>query len=425
MRALFGDSPKLDYASRELIGAETLRFYALTVKKFLAGIRQAGASVHGSWFVYPNGLRGRQRSAVTAFHDCDLAMDEYSVGEFGSNPGMVLDEVIAGIGVWHINDNIFCFRHTLAANGRVRAGLLTRAGYPRYNPAYAMNVDSAALGCAEAAAFSGGGAFMHRPATRAPDLAAVRKTYNAFFASHRGLYEGYVPYGHIALACFGEQQFYREHRHISRARLLLQSLMQRHLLVDVFTERNWSEKLLGHYRALIVPDIRYMAKGQIDIALNFAKQGKLLVTGDAAKCDLQMRERKTDPFAAHRAPKAATALVKQLITDSLAQPVLEPKPAVEHVRVAAFADQRIKPNRVVLHLVDYNVPLGVKAAPAKAIADVNVSLPLPAGAHVSRVVLSRPSEADATLAANATAGAAKFAVPSMRIYAACLVELAY
>ena len=424
MRELFGAEVKLTESQDTLAGVETWRFWADTCKRFLAIIRKAGAAERGSWFVYPNGLRGRARSAVTTFHDCDLAMDEYSVGEFGSHPGTVFDEVIAGISIRHINDNIFCHRHTYAANGRVRAALLTRAGYPGTHPAFMMNPDVAALGLAEAAAFSGGGAFLHRPATkRYAYLAEVRNRYNRFFLSHRRLYEGYVPYGQIALAAFAEQQFYKDRQHIALAKLLLRSLMREHLLVDVFTERKWAMELLKHYRGLIIPEIRYMSDDEVRTALAFAEHGCLMTMGDAAQRDLQMRERSRDMFARFRVPAQAAPVVKRVKEEGRAGPVIEARPDTAYVMLAAYADRRDGPTRLTLHLVDYSPRLGADANAAEAVRNVRVTLPLPARAHARSVIFASPEGEDTTLPVETGNGAARFVIPSMRIYGVCLIEL--
>ena len=424
MAALFGDDVKLTDSTATLAGVETWRFWAETVKRFLAMIRQAGAEERGRWYVFPNGLRGRARSAVTSFHDCDLAMDENSVGACGTHPGSVFEHVIAGIGVRRINDNIFCFRHTYAANGRVRAALLTRPGYPRVDRAFMMNPDVAALGLAEAAAFSGGGGFLHRPAVgRYENLAPVRNAFNAFFESHRGLYEGYVPDGQVALACFGEQQFYGHSAHISQANALLHALMQRHLLVDVATERTWSREGLGRYRALVIPGVRYMSDAEQQTALEFAGEGRLIVTHDTGKFDLQMREHKRDLFAAYRMRPRAAELAALLEAEHLAEPVLEAKPENAHLRAAAYADRPDAPARLTLHVVDYAVALGLDAAPARPVTRVAVRLPLPAGRAAAGVTLASPWGDDAALPVRTRRGAAEFVIPSMRIYCVCSVEL--
>ena len=424
IRELFGPAPKLSEDPNALAGAESRRFWAQTVRKFLAMIRQAGADVRGSWYVYPNGLHRRPFSAVMSFTDCDLAMDENSVGEFGTHPGMTFQEVIAGIGVRHVNDNIFCHRHTFAANGRVRSALLTRPGYPRADPAFMMNRDVGALGLAEAAAFSGGGAFLHRPATRSPDLAEVRNTFNKFFPAHRAFYEGFVPYGRIALACFGEQQMYNDRGHLARAGLLLSALMRKRLLVDVFTERNWREDLLVYYEALVIPDLKYMSDAEVKTALDFARRGRLIVTGDSAKFDLQMRPRKQQVFSRFIVPGKTSDVLDVLKDARLWMPVLPAGPERALLRIAAYADRRDNPTRIVLHLVNYAVPLGRDAKPAEPIDSVRVTLPLPAGARARGVTLARPGKADVRLAVKMKNGAVEFTVPTMRIYAVCLIELA-
>ena len=424
-RALFADGIELSEAKDTLLGAETRRFWAATVHRFLALIREAGAQERGSWFVYPNGLCRRQRSAVTSFRDCDLAMNENSVGEFGTHPGTVFEEVIAGIGLRHVNDNIFCHRHTYAANSRVRAALLTRAGYPRYNPGYAMNVDTAALGLAEAAAFGAGGAFLHRPASgRWALLAEVRKQFNHFFTTHRDLYEGYVPYGRVALAVFAEQQYYSDRQHIALARVMLNALMAEHVLVDVFTERKWDADMLRHCRALVLPGVRYMSDEQVAIARDFAKRGKLVTIGGCGSHDLAMCTRAESPFGSWELPARTTAIMQAFGQAGCAAPVLaERKPSASLVRVAAYVDSRLEPCKLVLHVVDYAVSLGVDAAPAEPVRNLRVALPLPGSSRPTSVTLASPQGEDQPLAFRVEGGAVCFTIPTMRIYCMCSIAL--
>ena len=421
IKGLFGDSPALGTNKDGLRWAETQLFWAESIHDFLGEMKEAGAKVHGSFYIFPNALCGGARWTTTAVRDVDLGMDENSGGKCGSHPGMTSERVIAGISVQQVNDNIFTHRHTQAANALVRSALLTRAGYPKEMPEWKMNKNVGALGLAEAAAFSGGGTFLHRPVKNDPELAEVRVSYNKFFAEHRDFYEGLLPYGEVAVACFAEQTFYGNSAQPRIAERLMRGLMSDHVLVDLVTERNFEPQVLKRYRALILPAIKYMSDRNVAAALEFAKVGgRLLAGGATGACDDKMRERKDPPFAAYATSMETKEVRKRVSTLT---EVVEKRADTELVRLAAYADDPAAPGKIILHWVNYAVPLGVDAAPVEEIKDVKVSLPLPKGCKAASVILAVPGEADRALEVKTENDRAVFTVPTLRIYGACRINM--
>jgi hypothetical protein len=288
-------------------------------------------------------------------------------------------------------------------------------------PQWQMNKNVGALGLAEAATFSGGGTFLHRPVTNDPFLAEVRVTYNKFFDEHRDFYEELLPYGEVAVACFAEQTFYGNSAQPRIAERLMRGLMSDHVLVDLVTERNFEPQVLKRYRALILPAIMYMSDRNVAAALEFAKVGgRLLAGGATGACDDKMRERNDPPFAAYATSMETKEVRKRVSTLT---EVVEKRADTELVRLAAYADDPAAPGKIILHWVNYAVPLGVDAAPVEEIKDVKVSLPLPKGCKAASVILAVPGEADRALEVKTENDRAVFTVPTLRIYGACRINM--
>ena len=134
-------------------------------------MKRWGSAIHGSFFVYPNGLHRRAHYIATRFRDCDLAMDENSFGERGTHPGMIQSHVIAGIYNTHVNDNILSYKFATGAGTHCRVNLLCRPGYPRSDPdELGANANTGSLGIAESAAFGGGGCYLNRGPLQSPWL---------------------------------------------------------------------------------------------------------------------------------------------------------------------------------------------------------------------------------------------------------------
>jgi hypothetical protein len=201
--------------------------------------------------------------------------------------------------------------------------------------------------------------------------------------------------------------------------------MSEHMLVDLVTEQNFQPQVLKRYRALILPSVKYMSDRDVALAAQLASERKTLLVGEgSAAYDDKMRERNPSPLAAHVSDMESKAILSRLATMSPPPVrVLEKKSATEFVRLAAYADDPAAPGRIVLHLVNYAVPLGVNAAPVQEIRDVKVNLPLPQGRHAASLVMAVPGEADRTLPVRTESGRAIFVIPSLRIYGVCKILL--
>ncbi|NOZ21611.1 MAG: hypothetical protein GXP25_11065 [Planctomycetes bacterium] len=419
IKELFGGDTRLGKPGDGLRWTETQIFWDDCINTFLQEMRAEGAKVHGSFYMFPNALQHRPWAALISARDCDLVMAENSVGTCGTHPGSAKEEIIDGICVTHTNNNIFAHRHAAACSQRVRSALLTRPGYPKSLPELMMNRDVGALGLAEAAAFSGGGTFLHRPTKSAPFLAEVRDTYNRFFETHRDLYEGYYNYGQVAVACFAKQRYYSGNDQTRIAKPILEGLMKRHVLADPVTEVIFRPDILIKYRLLVLPEIEYLSDAEVNVVRAYVNAGgRVMVSGDVGKYDLFMREREELPFGQYSVSRLADEIVKSVLAYRPVR-VIPEKPDLAPIRMACYTNFREKPERIVLHLVNYGVRLGRDAPPASEIKDIPVSIPLPRETRVESVRYSRPGQEDVKLPVTVEKNVATFTVPALRIYGVC------
>lgn len=428
VRELFADDLSLSADLKGLRGAETFGFWGESIHDFHDLIRREGSAVRGSFYLFPNGLQGRPGNVQGMFRDCDLAMAENSVGTYGTHPGRTRGHVIAGIYVSHINDNIFAHKVSAAAGAPCRSGLLTRPGYPKRDPAFEMNPRAAELGLAEAAAFSGGGCFLHDPPTSHPEFGPARAQYNAFFRGHRDWYEGYYPYGTAGVLTMFAQSLLGDQRHVTAAAALVEQLLAQHVLADPVPERVVGTDL-SRYEYLIVPPVANLPEVWMEKLKAYQKAGGKLLIDQAPETAALDQIGRTRPAAAVAELKALAAALPADVSLIAGEGgplrgarMLEEEKG-EAVRVAAYVDAPVAPRRMTVHLVNYAVSLGMKADQVDEVRDLRVAVPLPAGRTARAVRIAAPSEEDAVLPVRVEGAKATFTIPRLSIYAVCLLEL--
>jgi hypothetical protein len=404
----------------DLRTAETNLFWQESIHEFLADVKRWGSAIHGSFFVYPNGLHRRAHYIATRFRDCDLAMDENSTGEYGTHPGMIQSHVIAGIYNTHVNDNILSYKFATGAGTRCRVNLLCRSGYPRSEPGeLGANANTGSLGIAESAAFGGGGCYLNRGPLQSPWLNPVRATWNAFLADNRDLYEGKYPYGQVGIFTPVWPQYFNDRATVSGAGYVLQALGESHILCDLMTERILTPEWLARYPAVVVPFVRIMSESQRRALIDYAQAGgKLIVLGnDVAALDRFGRERA--PALVQELLDAATARDPASIAGALEQggaladmPLCQPDVA-ELVRMSAYVNDPNAPTEMTLHLVNYAVRLGLKHDEVESVEELELSVPLPPDTTATSAVLKCPGSADVDLTVTEDA---KIIVPRLDIY---------
>ncbi|MGD9496049.1 MAG: hypothetical protein AB7Y46_07050 [Armatimonadota bacterium] len=422
---------------------ETQRFWRHSIHEHQQAIRRAGEEVRGEFILFPNGGHGRPESVRNAFMDSHYIMYELSIGDYGTNPGLVRSRIVDDIFVSVRNDHVWELKYTLGVREMVSPLLLTRGGYPSEKPNLVLNADTAALGNAEAAAFGSGAGFLLRP--RWNEYADVLNRYRAFFERHEDLYAGYVPYAQVGVAAFGDQSFYGNTKHVTSVRQITAELLDAHVLFDYITEDRFTSEVLAGLRAVVLADAKYMSREQIEALEGYVRAGgHALIVGETPTHDLRVQSLapQTLPAALRPAPEGADLHqhlpwgegawlryaripldeVAELLTRGAGELDIAPK-AGPGVRANAF----IKPDAgspLMLHLVNYDTPLGAEPEPMEDKTDLELSVPLPEGA-VARTVTAFDPSADEpeTLAHRTRDGRAQIMVPSLHIYKVLRIEL--
>jgi len=401
--------------SRTLPYAEAQRFWLDSLRRHQACMRAAGERELGRHFiVFPNG--GRTYAIKNAFPDSDFVMFELSVGDHGTHPGMAKVPIVGSIFLRRYNDHVFEYKYVQCLRRRVKPVILTRAGWPRSLKWLRKNVNVAALGMAECGAFSGGGGFLLRPKWnrfREPSNA-----YRKFFESHPDLYAGMDSYAQVGVAAFADQKLYGNIRNETMVRSMCRELCEAHVMFDLVPEPRFTAEHLARYDALIVPNVTFMSRSQIDALKTYvARGGRAAIVGDTATADDRMVPFDRPPLADLDAP-AEPSLAKVWGKPGV---LVGPEGwQIENVKVNAFAN----PDQIVVHVVNYNVPLGENARPPVIVKDLALSIPLPKGRQPTRIDVYDPEEDEAhALDYRVTGGRAWIALPPLRIYKVIRIAL--
>lgn len=408
----------------DLRSAETQLFWQESIHRQLARIRKWGSDIHGSFFVYPNGLHRRAHYLATRSRDADLGMDENSSGAFGGNPGVARRHVVAGLYARHVNDDMLAYRTAPAVGARCRVSNMPYAGYPQRDEAnLGPNANTGMLGLAEAAGLGGGGSYLMYRTAQHPWMAQVRATMNDFFARNADLYAGRYPWGQVAIFAPVLPSYFGDARTYQAAGDALALLAGRGLLADLLTENTLSAPALARYRAVIVPGVRIMSDAQMALLADYARAGGtlVLVGDDNASRDQFGRERPPADCAALWGAATATigpAMAELTEDGALALP--EPLRAAnqgELVRFAAYVDDWDAPTDLTVHAVNYDVDMGTAHDRVGSVEGLRLSIPLPPGTTATSATLKAPGAEDLDLPITATEGIAQVTIPRLDVYA--------
>jgi hypothetical protein len=404
--------------------SEQWRFWCETIRQEMAAIREAGSKALGRDFiVFPNG--GRPHYIQEALRDCDFVMFEKSHGERGTHPGTVVDPVFEGVSLNSINDNIYEYRIVQSMRERVRPIILSRPGYPRSHPWLRLNTDAARLGMAECGAFSGGGGFLLRP--RFDIYHDGLNEYRRFFETNPRLFAGLLPAANIGILAGLEQSERGNTTHASSLRSLARQLSDAHVLYEFVPERRQKSEQLKQYKTLVACDLASLSKARLDLVERFVAQGgRLLVTSPFATTDEYLRDRKAGfttriaalaPGAEFSHQKGSVQRLASLedVPSQLPQAQLtcsNPKLA-PGIRLNAW--QTPADDRLVLHLVNYNVRLGVAPPATPKLGPVTIALPSAFPAKAA--MLHLPGQKPRPLLCQAAGGKLTCEVPEFPIYA--------
>ncbi len=445
------ESPELgDGKQPGLLWAETHRFRCACLKEHLEAIGEAGRRITGEPFVvFPNGGEKRPENILHIYPDTDLIMFERSVGPNGTHPGMVFRPIVEDVCVKKYNDNIFEYKFVQCLRRKVRPILLTRPGYnvPRSErELLEMNLASAALGNAEAAAFGGGGGLLQRAD---PELMQVQKQYREFFQRHSDLYEGLDSFAEVAVVVLPDLAWLDGNtQHQMEVRKATANLLDGHAPFDYLIADQLTAENLARYAAVVLPRVSHLAKSQAEGLKQFVRGGGLLIiTGTPPEFDelgrrpaepplaeLVAAPDASQPFTVKQIGKGAAVSVPAVPAEGARlvewiertagrkfSAIANPQsPALTKVRVNVFR----KPDTAnyVVHLINYNVPLGVEAREPEVQREIQVELRLPGVGAATKVQCYAPQDQSIELAAEVKDGKLRFTLPELRIYRA--VEVA-
>ena len=435
MRELFdveGDervplTPKPARGEEPTVGwVETQRFWIESIHQHQLAMRRAGEEVGDHFLLFPNG--GRPRYIKSATCDSDWVMFELSTGEYGTNPGLAEVPIVEDIHVKVYNHHAFEYKYVQSVRKRVRAMCLTRGGYPKSLPSLALNEQTAALGMAEAAAFGSGAGFLMR--SRWDQFGPVMNHYREFFETHAEQYAGLVPHAQVGVAVFADQGIYGNSMHLASVKSLTEDLLRGHALFDYVIEDRFTAENLRKFEVVIVPLIQYASVEHMRALADYvAAGGVAVVIGGAPTRDLQTRPLDASGQAdgegkwVYLPEPPEEGLVAALSAATGTNLSVAAEDLTGAVRMNAF----VRPEgngEIMLHVLNYDTPLGVLGKPARDKTDVAVSVPLPEGKRATRVTAWSPDRDDAVdLPVSSTDGRATFTLPSLHIYEMARVTL--
>lgn len=418
---------------------ETQRFFVESIHQHQLAMRRAGEQVSDHFLLFPNG--GRPHYITGAFCDSDWVMFELSLGEYGTNPGLVRSRLVEDIHLKVYNDHAFEYKYVQAVRKRVGAICLTRGGYPSTSPALDLNENCARLGMAEAAAFGSRAGFLIRPDWQR--FGPVLNEYRRFFEAHEAHYRGLVPYAQVGLLACADQDIYDNSHHLEAVKSLTTALLEGHVLFDYVVEDRCTPHVLRDFRLVVVPQLQYASASQLQALAEYvAGGGIVLLVGKVPAQDLQLRPLRGE------VPERLAALSASGAEQSWADghgrwvwlPELPDMGLLERlnqvvganlsvaasslsgaVRFNAFV--RPENGEVILHVLNYDTPLGALVQPVLDKSDVTIALPLPEGRRATIATAWSPDrDAPLQLPLHMNSGRAVFTLPNLHIYE--LVQIA-
>lgn len=340
---------------------------------------------------------------------------------------------------------------------------------------YPHNLASAMLVHAEAAAFGAGAGVdmqLRLPvdpytADERTNLRNLSRQFFQFVGEHRDAFEGLRSYGEVGIVYHGIRFGIDYHNQIFDLAL---GLAGRGVLWDLLTEERCTAANFARYKVLICHDVEQMSETVAQALLDFMQRGGLVIASgnEVGSLDSQrrfnrfyvgmldelFRMRAANPNTvwppAHLGgdttetheigqgrlismPVGAPAVEQliQLIEDFFADKgrprrlgvfaKLSPT-ELERMRVAAWTN----PDRLALHLVNYNVPLGKENGDQVArLRNVEVKMVLPQNLTPSSVRLLKPEEAAAApleVESDVSKGVLSFVVPSLHVYEIAMIQ---
>lgn len=425
LRELFGatnvNEITLPTQNEGVAWVEAQRFWRVSLGEHANAVRAGGRQANPRFVLFPN-LGGPTHVAEYMVGNADYYMAEGGRGLEGA--GCTVQRVIGEITYRQVHDNIIDYVYGRDLPGDLRTMLLKMG----------RTEDSRKLVLAEAAAFGSGAYNGVRRSSRDQQAPMIR-----FLRENADVYDGKVSMARVAMPFFPMRDFYRlEGRgsaHTQTARRLFERLAELQVPCDLFSETGLEPATLATYDALIVPELRFVSDEHLEAMRAFVEGGgRLIAVGEFATHDELMRPRAQPDWLpaadASRAPGEGHVVRRDLLPTQtelleLLAPLGETRLVVEDgrdvhplMRTACYSDEE----EVVVHLLNYSVPIEAGAGETVPRTDVRVRAPLPEG-DVAAVECIGPEKASLTPQFEVRDGACWFTVPEVPIYVVCRVRL--
>lgn len=392
-----------------------------------AGTKARGADFHifantGAWF---HGSHEIPRVSTVA----SFIQSEENAGSTGAHPGLVREKIAGPLFYRTYNRRAVEYKFTQSVCNDLRVTMTTRntrAGSHWARRAVDENPQAAQLAIAESAAYGGGGAFKMQ--LRWDKQHAVR-SWRAFFQKHASLYEGCDAWAPVGVIAFGEQQYFSDSRaHQKSLETLALALASSHVLFDFVHEAHFSLDRLRRFRVVIVPSgVSWVSGPQLEVFRRYAgEHGKLLSLGDDfAAFDDKCRDRPQGEAGIEQAVCLAASPSKAKLIDALSDALGRPAGVLTNpapgLGVNAYAKPTCdRPTEIIVHLVNYNVPLGRESKePPVPVEGVTARVPLPLNWRATSVAAFSPYEGEelATLSEQ-DRSTMTLRIPKLRLYQA-------
>lgn len=393
------------------------------------GTRARGAEFHifANTTAYSKGAYEPGRVGMVA----SFNQSEENGAETGAHSGRVPPEIGDPIGITH-NRRAFEYKFYQSLANGMRLGLLTRpgSGLPEATrAAIDENPQAAVLSMAESAAFGGGGGF--KMDLKWDPQHAVR-SWRAFFEQNANLYSGMDVWAPVGVIAFGEQ-FYcgLDKSHQEAVREISTQLLERGALFDLVHEGNFSLERLRRYRAVVVSrGVRSLSEAQLAIFRRYAEEhrGALLVLGDDfATLDEKCRPRPASQRAGLAATILPAAVSAPVLLEEIERALGGPFGALTTVAgqrtpavgINAYAEPSAQsPRDLVVHVVNYDVPLGqARTESPNPVRDLVATMPLPPHWRVTSVKAFSPQpDEDLRVTFEVENGMLRLRIPRLVLY---------
>jgi len=426
IRALFGvesaEDVSLPVEPEGIAWVEAQRFWRASLAEHVHALREGGRQVNPDFLLFPN-LGGPTHVAEFLTGHVDYYMAEGGRGLEGA--GCTVKRVIGEIQYREIHHNILDYEYGRDIPGDIRPMLL-KMGHSE---------GSRKLVLAEAAAFGSGAYNGVRRNSREQQAPYIR-----FLLDNPDIYDGKVSGARVAMTFFPMRDFYRSESgrsyHTQTARRVFERLGELQVPCDLFSETGMEPDVVATYDLLILPDMTYLSDQHLATVREFVEQGgTALIIGEFATHDELMQPR--DPIGwlpdedgrrslgegtvvrAGLLPTQTELLEALASLGELRLVVDEGRMGRPLMRAACYADQ----DEVVVHLLNYAVPIELGPGEIIPQRDVHVRAPLPEGASVAAVTCVVPEMDDLAPEFEVREGACWFTVPEVPIYVVCRVRL--